>query len=85
MKPFGDLDLGQRVLEIGEVVLERFPVAHRHRPDAHCAARDIHRAGHPLVGSKKIRVVAGVEPRHGRLVAGKAREPVGDIGRVAGL
>ena len=65
-------------------MLERLAVAHRDRPDAHRTPRDIG-AGHPLIGGEKIGVVPGVEPGHRRLVAGKPREPVGDIGRIPRL
>ena len=83
-KPFDGRDLGKRVAEIGEVLGERLAVIPSHRTDAYRAPRHV-RTGHPLIGGEKIRVVPGVEPRLGRLMAGKPREPVGDIGGVAGL
>ncbi len=39
----------------------------------HTARRATLAAGHPLIGGEEVRVIAGIEPRLGRLVPGKAR------------
>ena len=57
---------------------------HRDRADADRAAGGVV-AGHPRVGGDEVRMRPGIEPRFGRLVAGKPGQPVGDIGRIARL
>jgi len=74
--------LGERRLQVGEVLPQRLAIAHRDRADADGAACDIG-AGHPFERGQEVRVVAGVEPGLRRLVPFEARQPVGDIGRIA--
>ncbi len=77
-------DLVERRAQIGEVLVQRLTVAPGDWPDAHRTPSDV-RTGHPLQRGEEVRVVLGVEPRLGRLMPGKARKAVGDIGRIAGL
>jgi hypothetical protein len=83
-EPFGNRDSGECGAQIGDVLGQRLTVANRHRGNTHGASCHIG-TRHPLIGCEKVGMVPSVEPRLGRLVPGKPRQAVGDIGRIAGL